>query len=99
MSWWTSLVVQAATVLTGAAIVITGSVWVRTRSWQPTVPVLLDLLLAAGLLRLSVTDDWRTIAGAAAIVAIRTTIRTGVRLSGTAAPASPGPHRSGGGSA
>lgn len=74
-----SLTESAATVLTGAAVVIAIAVWLTTRAWQPAMPVLLELLLAAGLLRLSATDSWNTIAAAAAIVAIRTVIRTGVR--------------------
>lgn len=53
--------------------------WLATRAWQPTMPILLEMLLAAGLLRLSATDDWRTIAATAAIITIRTIIRTGIR--------------------
>lgn len=74
-----SLAEGAATALTAAAVVIAAAVWLTTRAWQPTMPVLLELLLAAGLLRLGATDSWRTIAAAAAIVAIRTVIRTGIR--------------------
>ncbi|WP_214056558.1 DUF1622 domain-containing protein [Nocardioides aquaticus] len=65
----------AALLITVAAVLLTVLIWLATRAWRPTVPVLLELLLAAGLLRLSVNDDWRAIAGAAAIVAIRTLVK------------------------
>lgn len=65
----------AAVLITAAAVLLAVLIWLVTRAWRPTVPVLLELLLAAGLLRLSVNDDWRAIAGAAAIVAIRTLVK------------------------
>lgn len=73
MTGWTD---EAAMLITGAAVLIAVLTWLTTRSWRPTMPVLLELLLAAGLLRLSVSDDWRTIAAAAAIVAIRTLVKS-----------------------
>ena len=90
MSVWDDLVEQAATLVTAAAVVVATVVWLRTRSWAPAVPVLLELLLAAGVLRLAATDDWRTIAGAASIAVIRTTISTGLaRSHGHPVPVTP----------
>ena len=69
------LVAAAVQVLTAGAVVVAALVWVRTRSWSPAVPVLLELLLAAGLLRLSADGDWRAVATAAVVVVIRTVVR------------------------
>ncbi len=44
---------------------------VATRSYDPAVPILLDLLLAAGLLRLTADHSWQAIGTAGAIVAVR----------------------------
>ncbi|MFD2090865.1 hypothetical protein [Blastococcus deserti] len=44
----------------------------------------LDLLLAAGLLRLAGHPGWRTILTAAAVVALRRLISTGLRAGGRA---------------
>ena len=55
-----------------AAMVVAVSLAVRTRAWDPTVPVLLDVLLAAAMLHLTGTDDsWRSIAAVAALVVLR----------------------------
>lgn len=67
---------DAAMLITVAAVVIAVLIWLATRAWRPTMPVLLELLLAAGLLRLSVSDDWHAIAAAAAIVAIRMLLKS-----------------------
>jgi hypothetical protein len=61
----------AATALSGAAVVVGVLVLVASRSPRMTLHVLLDLLLAAGLLRLAAAETWRAIAVAAAIVGIR----------------------------
>jgi hypothetical protein len=61
LSW---LVAAAALVAGVGAVVSTGRL-------LPAVGVFLDLLLAAGLLRLATAGTWQAIAGAAAIVAIR----------------------------
>ena len=54
--------------------------------------ILLDLLLAAGLLRLSGDPDWAAIGTAAAIVALRRLIGAGLRAGGGAwSPSPPGP--------
>jgi hypothetical protein len=66
---------QAALVVTAAAVVLGVLVWLRTRAWSPAMPVFLELLLAAGLLRLGASDDWHAIGAAAAIVAIRALVK------------------------
>lgn len=70
-----SVTEAASRLITFAAVVLGPAVWLMTRSWQPAMPIVLELLLAAGLLRLSSRDDWNAIAAAASIVAIRTLIK------------------------
>jgi hypothetical protein len=72
----------AASGVTAAACAAGALVLVRTRRPAAALPVLLDLLLAAGLLRLAGDPDWRTIATAAAIVALRRLIGIGLRVGG-----------------
>jgi hypothetical protein len=67
------LVVAAALVLSALALVVTRRVGVA-------LPILLDLLLAAGLLRLSATGSWQAIASAAAIVVIRKLATLGISV-------------------
>lgn len=69
----------AAQLVTAAALLVAAALWVSTRSWQPTVPVLLELLLAAGLLRLGAGDSWQAIGAAAAIVVIRVVVGADAR--------------------
>ena len=79
------LVDQAALVITAVALIVAALTWVATRRWNPTIPILLELLTAAGLVRLSVTDSWQAIAAAAAIVAVRTLVKLGAAASHTGA--------------
>ena len=62
-----------------ASVAVSGLVLIRTRRLAVALPVLLDLLLAAGLLRLSAVASWHAIAAAAGIVAIRTVVSSGLR--------------------
>lgn len=65
---------------TGLAALLAGAlVLAVTRRPLPALAVLLELLLAAGLLRLAGDPSWQVILSAAAIVALR-------RLLGTALP-------------
>ncbi|MGC4808292.1 hypothetical protein [Micromonospora sp. DT233] len=57
--------------VTAAALVAGLAVLLASRSWRCALRVLLDLLTAAGLLRLTGDQGWRELAGAAAIVALR----------------------------
>jgi len=65
------LVVAAGLALSALTLLSTGRIGVA-------LPVLLDLLLAAGLLRLSATASWQAIASAAAIVLIRKLATLGI---------------------
>ena len=62
---------SAALVCTVLGLVAAGSVLARTRSLQQALPVLLEFLLAAGLLRLGSDPTWRALVTAAVIVALR----------------------------
>ncbi|MFF3852306.1 hypothetical protein [Micromonospora sp. NPDC002575] len=61
-------VVTAAALLTGLVTLA------ATGSWRRALRVLLDLLTAAGLLRLAGDQGWTQLAGAAAVVALRTAL-------------------------
>ncbi|WP_200941786.1 hypothetical protein [Angustibacter sp. Root456] len=61
----------AALVLAAAGVLLAALTLAATRRPRPALGVLLDLLLGAGLLRLTFLDTWTAIAGAAALVAIR----------------------------
>ncbi len=71
-----TLVISAAALISGVlTIAVTGSPGLALSEF-------LDLLLAAGLLRLVGDPSWRAIATAAAIVALRRLIDTGLRIGG-----------------
>ncbi|SFF03182.1 DUF1622 domain-containing protein [Blastococcus tunisiensis] len=78
-------VTRLAALGTGLAAVVAGALaLVVTRRPLPALAVLLDLLLAAGLLRLAGDPDWQGIVTAAAIVALRHLIGVGLRAGGRA---------------
>ncbi len=60
-----------ATVVLVAAFVVSGLVLLATRTVPTALGVFLDLLTAAGLLRLGAADTWSAIGTAAAVVAVR----------------------------
>ena len=66
-----TLTVQLAGLLVAAAMLLGAAVLASSRSVRAALGVFLDLLLAAGLLRLAVASTWDAIAAAAAIVVIR----------------------------
>ncbi|HLZ38745.1 MAG TPA: hypothetical protein VKP64_13545 [Mycobacteriales bacterium] len=68
-----AVVVSAAGLLCGVLA------FVRTRDAWCGVRVLLDLLLAAGLLRLAATSGWSQLAAAAALVAVRRLLTIALR--------------------
>ncbi len=73
-------VLQLVAVLVAAAALVSGlAVLAGTRHPVTALGVMLDLLLAAGLLRLAAVDDWRGILAAAAIVAVRKVVTTAYR--------------------
>jgi hypothetical protein len=69
----------AALMVVAAGLLIAITLAAVTRSYTPALPVLLDFLMAAGLLRLAGDSDWRTISSAAAMVIIRKTVTAGIR--------------------
>ncbi len=75
----TALLLSVAVLLAAAALVAGLAVLASTRRPVTALAVLLDLLLAAGLLRLAAVDDWRGIIAAAAIVVIRRLVLTAYR--------------------
>lgn len=65
------LAAATASLLTAAAVVLGVLVLLVTRHVPSALSVLLDLLLAAGLLRLTVELSWHALAATAAIVVVR----------------------------
>lgn len=68
----------AATGVAVAAVIVGLVVVLASRRLSVGLPVFLDLLLAAGLLRLSAGATWDAIVAAAAIVAIRKVVTFGI---------------------
>jgi hypothetical protein len=73
-----------ATGIAAAALVAGVLALARTRRPALALAVFLDLLLAAGLLRLAGDPGWPAIATAAAVVAVRRLIGVGLRAGGRA---------------
>ncbi|MDP9466868.1 MAG: hypothetical protein M3P31_06515 [Actinomycetota bacterium] len=67
----TGLAGTAALLCAVLGLVCGAAVLARTRSLGQALPVLLEFLLAAGLLRLSHDATWRVLATAAVIVGLR----------------------------
>jgi hypothetical protein len=87
-----SLVAALVPLVVAGALLVAGLVLLVTRQVTVALPVLLDLLLAAGLLRLGATASWQAIGSAAAIVLSRKLATLGIRsaVRARAAPARPG---------
>ena len=66
-----AVLASAALAVTGAALVTGAIGFAVTRQLIPALTVFLDLLTAAGLLRLAAEPTARTIATSAAIIALR----------------------------
>lgn len=75
-----------ATVVSALALGVGGVVLLTVRSWRTALQVLLELLVAAGLLRLVGGRSWPALATAAAVIALRRLLWAGL---GT--PSSPPP--------
>lgn len=79
--WQREGVAGAAALAASAAALLAGALPLAvTRHPVLALSVFLDLLLAAGLLRLMGEPSWRSLASAAAVVALRRLIGQGIRL-------------------
>jgi hypothetical protein len=74
----TAVLDSAALVVTAAALAAAAVVLLGTRRPRIALPVLLDLLMAAGLLRLAADPEWHRLLSAAAIVGLRHLILLGL---------------------
>ncbi len=73
------LLVPVATALSGFAVIVGVLVVVASGSLRTALQVFVDLLLAAGLLRLAAADSWSAIGTAAAVIAVRKVAATALR--------------------
>jgi hypothetical protein len=73
------VVAAAGLALALAGVVLVVAIWAAARDLRTGLAVLLDLLLAAGLLRLGLLRTWQDLAGAAALVAVRRLVAFGLR--------------------
>lgn len=80
---------QLALLVTAAALLSAALALLVTRRPRAALPVLLDLLMAAGLLRLAIDPDLRRAAAAAALVALRHLVVFGLRSASQTRPPSP----------
>lgn len=90
MTAWADAV---ALLITAAGVVSALAVLLATRRPWTAAPVLLDMLLAAGLLRLLGEVTWQRIASAALLVTIRHIATAGIGLGRRARTSPPGPGR------
>lgn len=72
--------VDLSWVIAAAALVLAGLTLIVLRRPPLALHVLLDLLLAAGLLRLSVDASWRTIVVTGLVVVVRHLVTRGLAL-------------------
>ncbi|MFI6820128.1 hypothetical protein ACIBJE_04145 [Micromonospora sp. NPDC050187] len=79
----------AVTVLGAGASVCAVVVLLTSGSWRAALRILLDLLTAAGLLRLSGAPGWGALAAVAAIVALRRLLWAALAASESSAGAAP----------
>jgi hypothetical protein len=84
---------RASLAAAGAALVAGALALAATRRPATALGVLLDLLLAAGLLRLTGDPSWHALATAAAIVLLRRLLGTGLRIGGRALSGLPAARR------
>jgi uncharacterized membrane protein len=83
----TQVLNAGALALTAAAVVAGALVLVVTRQLRQALPVLLEFLTAAGLLRLSASPTWTSLLVAAAVVGLRHLLTAGLGVSASAGPA------------
>jgi hypothetical protein len=80
---------SAAAIVAGTALLAGLAVLAGGGSWRLALRVLLDLLTAAGLLRLTADQAWAQVAEAAAVVALRVALW---RVLAAGAPPAAGSH-------
>lgn len=79
----TELLRQAALLVTLLGLLSAACAGLLLRRLQPTVALLTDFLLAAGLIRLAAVPAWTSLAVAAVTVAVRMLVNAGLRASAT----------------
>jgi hypothetical protein len=82
---WASIVGVAAPLVASAALVVSGLVLLSSRRPAVALPVLLDLLLAAGALRLTADLSWSAVTTAAVVVLVRKLATVGIAAGRSAA--------------
>lgn len=75
----TAVLNYLALLLTAAGFVSAATVLVTTRRWMCALAVLLDFLLASGLLRLAAPPTWQALATAAGTLVVRQIALRGLR--------------------
>ncbi len=76
----TEAVAVAAPAVAVGGVIIGMCALVVTRDLGAALPITLDFLMAAGLLRLATTQTWQAIATAAAILLIRKVVSLGLTV-------------------
>lgn len=71
---------QTALLVTLLGLLSAACAGLRLRRVQPTVALLIDFLLAAGLIRLTAEPSWMSLAVAAATIAVRMLVNAGLRM-------------------
>ncbi|UGQ12154.1 hypothetical protein LO772_00655 [Yinghuangia sp. ASG 101] len=74
-----SLTTQAAVLITMFGLISAACVGFRLRRVRPSVAVLTDFLVAAGLLRLTGRPSWTSLATASAVIGVRLMVGSGLR--------------------
>lgn len=74
----TDLVAAAAWIVSGLGVILATAVVAVTRRLTIALPVLLDMLMAAGVLRLGADAAWSSIATAATVVVLRKVVVAGI---------------------
>ncbi|GIG90811.1 hypothetical protein [Plantactinospora endophytica] len=68
--------------ITALALLVAAVTLLTTGSWRAALRLLLDLLVAAGLVRLAVLTNWGDLAGAAVVIALRQLVSAALLGSG-----------------
>ena len=76
------MMTELALAIVVASIALAAFAWLRTHELRAALALMLDLWIAAGLLRLTQDASWRAIAGAAAIIGIRKLVVHGLDAKG-----------------